>query len=159
MSIVIVDPKIAREKFLKKPFELKHTLADNALFTLPRLVQLAKSMPRDSIEYNSGKVAVGVKPEDVPKIDMAAEDVIASIEKANAWMVIKFVERDLTSETFLAAPAAGESSKVELTRTCLEAHELLIALHPGNAAKFKDAARFFAEELRALGGSDTSAGR
>jgi Cupin-like domain len=94
MSIVIVDQKIAREKFLKKPFELKHTLAAHPLFALPRLVELAKSSPRDSIEYNSGKVAVGMKPEDVPKIDMAAEDVIRSIEKANAWMVIKFVERD-----------------------------------------------------------------
>lgn len=94
MSIVIVDSEVARENFLKRPFLLKHTLADNPLFTLPRLVELAKSMPRDSIEYNSGKVAIGVKPEDVPKIDMAAVDVIRSIEKTNAWMVIKFVERD-----------------------------------------------------------------
>ncbi len=94
MSIVFVDSAIARAKFLKAPFMLKHGLADNLLFTLPRLIELAKSMPRDSIEYNSGKVAVGVKPEDVPKIDMSAEAVITSIETANAWMVIKRVERD-----------------------------------------------------------------
>ena len=94
MSIVIVDPELAREKFLKKPFQLHHRLAENALFSLSRLVELAKSMPADAIEYNSGKVAVGVKPEDVPKIDMAAEDVIKSIETANAWMVIKHVESD-----------------------------------------------------------------
>jgi hypothetical protein len=101
MSIVIVDPKIAHQHFLKKPFMLKHTLADHPLFALPRLVELAKSLPRDSIEYNSGKVSVGVKPEDVPKIDMAAEDVIRSIEKSNAWMVIKFVERDPAYKTLL----------------------------------------------------------
>jgi Cupin-like domain len=94
MSIVIVDQHTARDNFLKKPFRLKHTLADNALFTLPRLIELAKSQPRDAIEYNSGKVAVGVKPEDVPKIDMPVVDVIKSIEHANAWMVIKFVEND-----------------------------------------------------------------
>lgn len=94
MSIVFVDPVVAKAKFLKTPFMLKHGLADNPLFTLPRLIELAKTMPRDSIEYNSGKVAVGVKPEDVPKIDMPAEDVIKSIETANAWMVIKRVEQD-----------------------------------------------------------------
>jgi hypothetical protein len=94
MTFVIVDKNTARDKFLKKPFQLQHTLAGHPLFTLQRLVDLAKSMPSDAIEYNSGKVAVGVKPEDVPKIDMPAEQVIRSIETANAWMVIKSVERD-----------------------------------------------------------------
>ena len=94
MTLVMADQVTARENFLKTPFTLKHGLADHKLFSLPRLVQLAKSMPRDRIEYNSGKVAVGVRPEDVPKIDMAAEDVIAAIETANAWMVIKMVEQD-----------------------------------------------------------------
>jgi Cupin-like domain len=103
MSLVTVDSAIAREKFLRHAFTLKHALADNPLFTLPRLVELAKSMPRDSIEYNSGKVAVGVKPEDVPKIDMPAEEVIATIETANAWMVIKSVERDPAYRALLEA--------------------------------------------------------
>jgi hypothetical protein len=103
MSIVIVDQKIARENFLKKPFCLKHSLAENELFTLPRLIELAKTMPRDAIEYNSGKVAVGAKPEDVPKIDLPAEEVIKSIEKANAWMVIKHVENDPAYRALLDA--------------------------------------------------------
>jgi hypothetical protein len=94
LSIVTIDQATAKSKFLKEAFVLKHSLAGNPLFTLPRLVQLAKSLPRDHIEFNSGKVAVGVKPEDVPKIDMAPEDVIRSIETANAWMVIKCVEVD-----------------------------------------------------------------
>ena len=92
MSVVIVDQQIARDNFLKKPFRLKHTLANNPLFALSRLVELAKSLPSDAIEYNSGKVAIGAKPEDVPKIDRLAEDVIKSIETENAWMVIKHVE-------------------------------------------------------------------
>ena len=103
MSLVRVDPAIAREKFLKLPFVLRHRLADHPLFDLTRLVELAKSMPRDRIEYNSGKVAVGVKPEDVPKIDRPAEDVIASIETANAWMVIKNVEQDPEYRALLEA--------------------------------------------------------
>ncbi|MGB8315058.1 MAG: cupin-like domain-containing protein [Aestuariivirga sp.] len=103
MSIVSIDPSVARENFLKKPFELRHGLSDHPLFALPRLVELAKSSPRDRIEYNSGKVAVGVKPEDVPRIDMPAEDVIRTIETANAWMVIKFVNEDPAYNQLLKA--------------------------------------------------------
>ncbi len=94
MSIVTVDSTLAEARFLKKPFTLKHALVGNPLFALPRLVQLAKAMPRDRIEYNSGNVAVGVKIEDIPRIDKSPEEVIKSIETANAWMVIKGVEHD-----------------------------------------------------------------
>lgn len=117
MNLVTIDPVIAREKFLKKPFMLQHGLAHHPLFALPRLVKLAKSMPRDRIEYNSGKVAVGVKPEDVPKIDMPADEVIRSIETANAWMVIKFVNEDRKYRELLQAfveaanRAAGKHAK------------------------------------------------
>ena len=94
MTLVTADSALAKEKFLKAPFALKHALSNHPLFTLSRLVKLAKSMPRDRIEYNSGKLKPGIKPEDVPTIDMPAEDVIRQIETANAWMVIKFVETD-----------------------------------------------------------------
>lgn len=103
MSLVAIDPAIAQEKFLKAPFTLKHGLADHPLFALPRLVELAKTMPRDRIEYNSGKVSAGVRPEDVPKIDRPATDVIASIETADAWMVIKNVEEDESYRALLTA--------------------------------------------------------
>ena len=101
MSIVHVDPAFAQQNFLKRAFTLKHGLANNPLFTLSRLVELAKSMPRDAIEYNSGKVAVGIRGEDIPKIDRPAEDVIKSIETANAWMVIKRVEKDSAYKALL----------------------------------------------------------
>ena len=116
MSIVNIDKATAEEKFLKQAFTLKHTLAGHQLFTLPRLVELAKSLPRDLIEYNSGKLAIGVKPEDVPQIDMAPEDVISSIETASAWMVIKRVEHDQEYRAILeqfvqeANLAAGRSA-------------------------------------------------
>jgi len=85
---------VAREKFLEAPFVLKHGLADHPLFTLERLIELAQSMPRDRIEYNSGKVMPGQRPEDIPSIDMPPAEVIKRIEEANAWMVIKGVELD-----------------------------------------------------------------
>ena len=116
MSIITVDSQTAKTKFLKQAFTLKHSLSGHPLFTLARLIELAKALPRDQIEYNSGKVAIGVKPEDVPKIDMAPEDVIRSIKTANAWMVIKRVEQDaeyravLESFVSQANVAAGRSA-------------------------------------------------
>jgi Cupin-like domain len=92
MSLVQIDRTTAQQKFLRQAFTLKHSLTGHPLFELSRLVDLAKSMPRDRIEYNSGKVAIGARPEDVPRIDMAPEQVIASIENHNAWMVLKRVE-------------------------------------------------------------------
>jgi len=44
----------------------------------------------------------------------------------------------------------GDPSKVETTRTCLEAHETLMAINPANIPKFKDVTRFFAEDLKKL---------
>jgi hypothetical protein len=116
MSIVHVDAAVARVNFLKKPFALKHALAGNPLFSLPRLLALAKTLPRDSIEYNSGKIAVGVKAEDIPRIDKSPEEVIKSIETANAWMVIKRVEQDSAYKALLeqfvreANEAAGRNA-------------------------------------------------
>jgi hypothetical protein len=112
-AIVTVDPNLATRKFLKEPFVMGHGLAEHPLFELPRLIELARSLPRDSIEYASGKVAIGVRPEDVPQIDMPPEDVIRSIETAGAWMVIKRVEQDpeyralLESFVHAANEAAG----------------------------------------------------
>jgi anti-sigma B factor antagonist len=61
----------------------------------------------------------------------------------------------ITQGTFTAsAPtrplehAPGNPSKVEVTRTCLEAHQTLIELSPANATRFKDLAQFLAEGLK-----------
>jgi anti-anti-sigma regulatory factor len=43
---------------------------------------------------------------------------------------------------------AAQTERGELTRTCLEAHQTLMALNADNAARFKDVAHFLAEELR-----------
>jgi anti-anti-sigma factor len=57
-----------------------------------------------------------------------------------------------------AAPATGELNPVEkptstpdrkeTTRTCLEAHRLLMEINPANVAKFKDVTKFLEEDLK-----------
>ena len=39
-------------------------------------------------------------------------------------------------------------SKTEMRRACLEAHQTLMEISPGNVAKFKDLAAFLAEDLK-----------
>jgi anti-anti-sigma regulatory factor len=56
----------------------------------------------------------------------------------------------------LSVPEKIESSNLEatrpnheqITRTCLEAHQTLMSLNAENAARFKDVAKFLAEELK-----------
>src|SRR5688572_15627678 len=52
------------------------------------------------------------------------------------------------------SPAIGADRK-ETTRTCLEAHKLLMELNPANVAKFKDVTRFLEEDLKRMEGSKT----
>jgi len=44
--------------------------------------------------------------------------------------------------------AASDPSKAELTRTCIEAHQTLMAISPENAARFKDVTQFLAEGVK-----------
>ena len=47
-------------------------------------------------------------------------------------------------------PAPANPTREEVTRTCLEAHQTLMALSAENAARFKDVAQFLAEDLKNL---------
>jgi anti-anti-sigma regulatory factor len=43
----------------------------------------------------------------------------------------------------------------EISRTCLEAHQTLMSVNPENVAKFKDVARFLAEDLQRSSETDS----
>jgi len=70
------------------------------------------------------------------------------IEDLGVAHLLRFSTRDLSQTNFKDVPEPGEASVTDLNRTCLEAHELLMALQPANVEKFRDVARFFAEELK-----------
>ena len=48
-----------------------------------------------------------------------------------------------------------KASKQEVTRACLEAHQTLMEINPANVAKFKEVARFLAEDLKRLKGQES----
>ena len=48
----------------------------------------------------------------------------------------------------ITTPEAGHPSHEQITRTCLEAHQTLMAMNPENQARFKDVTQFLAEDLK-----------
>src|SRR5262249_23274820 len=52
-----------------------------------------------------------------------------------------------TAEMSPLEPTPGQADKEEISRTCLEAHRLLMEINPNNVPKFKDVARFLEEDL------------
>jgi hypothetical protein len=98
--ISAADQALQRD-FPLKPFAIRHGLAGHPLLTLPRIAQLAADLPRDLIEYNSGKVAISQDPDAIPSIDLDPVEVVKRIETAGAWMVLKRVENSLEYRALL----------------------------------------------------------
>jgi len=88
------DAEALTHAFPHLPFALKHRFAGNPLLTLPKLAELVRDLPRDRLEYNSGKAAIDQRPETTPTVDLAPEEIVHNIETAGAWMVLKSVEQD-----------------------------------------------------------------
>src|SRR5260370_30593848 len=80
-----------RRDFPLKPFAIRHKLAGHPLLTLPRIAQLAAELPRDLIEYNSGKVAISQDPDAIPHLDLDPVEIVKSIEPSPPWLVLKRV--------------------------------------------------------------------
>jgi anti-sigma B factor antagonist len=55
---------------------------------------------------------------------------------------------DFFAAKFEPRDQEADPSKIEVTRRCLEAHNILMGLNPENAKKFKDVAQFMAEDLK-----------
>ena len=88
----------------------------------------------------------------VVELRNANERVAELIENLGVMSLFKFTDGPLCSPENMKALAheSTQPSREETTRTCLEAHETLVAANPENAAKFKDVTRFLAEDLKRM---------
>ena len=93
-SLMELDGETFKNKFNHEPFMVGHHLADHPLFTLPRLVELARQLPEEHVKYTSGEVSVDQGLYKGPRTGLSIEDTIRQIESARSWMVLKFVEND-----------------------------------------------------------------
>jgi len=56
----------------------------------------------------------------------------------------------LPDDAKASAPAPVSPTQAQITRTCLEAHQTLMAVNPDNVTRFKDVTQFLAEDLKKL---------
>src|SRR5262249_55012093 len=83
---VITTPNNAlRRDFPLRPFAIRHKLAGHPLLSPPRIAKLAAELPRDFIEYNSGKVAISQNPDAIPSVDLDPVEIVERIETVGAW--------------------------------------------------------------------------
>lgn len=116
VPVISADNESFQRDFPLKPFGIRHRLAGHPLLTLERIAELASELPRDLIEYNSGKVAISQDPNAIPSVDLDPVSVVKQIQTAGAWMVLKRIEksepyRELLEKALLSvAQARGFNS-------------------------------------------------
>ncbi len=105
------------------PAKLSHTLLGHPLLTLEALAGLAEALPAHEIEYNPGKLPIGIRPEDVPQAKLSVVETIRQIDRAGSWVALKRIEqipayRDLLHGVLaelkdLVVPRTGEMMQLE----------------------------------------------
>lgn len=90
-----------RNDFPHRPFLTTHTYVGHPLLTLPRIVELARELPRDLIEYSSGNAAIDQNPDATQRVDLQPTEVIRQIETCGAWMVLKHIEKSPPYRAFV----------------------------------------------------------
>ncbi len=103
IPLLKIDPALFRADFGDRPFRIRHRLASHELFALPRLIELARTLPRASVEYNAGNVGVTLDPTQTPHTGLSPEETIRRIEECQSWLVLKNVEQDAEYEALLDA--------------------------------------------------------
>ncbi len=92
--LIEIDPATFQTHFNQKPYLLPHHLGDHPLFALPRLIELARRLPAEYVEYNAGNLPVSIDSRLTPRNGLSVEETIRRIEEQCSWMVMKRVESD-----------------------------------------------------------------
>ncbi|MET0249995.1 MAG: cupin-like domain-containing protein [Sphingobium sp.] len=136
-----VFPDSARAAFAAaypdQPTRLTHALVGHPLLTLDALAQLAERMPPARVEYNLGKLPLGIRAEDTPANGLTLGETIRTIETNGSWAVLKNVESDPRYAALLDG-ALAEIDAIVRRRTGAMLHrEAFIFLSsPGSVTPF-----------------------
>ncbi|MEA3388858.1 cupin-like domain-containing protein [Sphingobium sp. CCH11-B1] len=120
-----------------RPAKLSHNMAGHPLLTLDALAALAERMPATSVEYNLGKLPLGVKPEETPSNGLTLGETIRTIESNGSWAVLKNVERDDAYGALLdGALAELEPTVRDKTGPMLHREAFIFLSSPGSVTPF-----------------------
>ena len=119
------------------PVKLHHGLAGHPLLAIDALAGLAERMPAASVEYNLGKLPLGVRAEDTPSNGLSLGETIRTIESNGSWAVLKNVERDAAYGALLDAALAELAPIVDARTGAMLNREAFIFLSsPGSVTPF-----------------------
>jgi hypothetical protein len=83
-----------RSGFGSAPFLIGHYLAEHPLFEFGRLLDLARKLPKNSVEYHASNIAAGHDWHMMRQNGLSPEETIRHIEQCKSWMILKYVEQD-----------------------------------------------------------------
>lgn len=116
---------------------LRHNLVGHPLLNVAAIAVLAERMPPDRVEYNPGKLPLGLRAEDTPRSTLSIAETIRTIGENGSWMVLKNVERDPAYAALLDEALAPLCAIVE-PRTGPMAHReaFIFLTSPGSITPF-----------------------
>jgi hypothetical protein len=131
----------AREMFAgaypNRAAKLTHGLVGHELLTIEALALLGERMSETSVEYNLGKLPLGVRPEDTPANGLTLGETIRTIETNGSWVVLKNVERDAAYGALLDEALAELAPIVEWeTGPMLHREAFIFLSSPGSVTPF-----------------------
>ncbi|HUP42779.1 MAG TPA: cupin-like domain-containing protein, partial [Thermoanaerobaculia bacterium] len=91
--VLEIDREELERSFDRRPFVVRHRVEEEPLFTIPALIELARRLPECSVEYQSGRVPVGLDPAAAPKTGLSLTETLERIEDCASWVVLKHVEQ------------------------------------------------------------------
>lgn len=116
---------------------LSHALVGHPLLTIEALAELAERMPLSSVEYNLGKLPLGVRAEDTPSNGLTLGETIRTIESNGSWAVLKNVEQDSAYGALLEEALAELAPIVsQATGPMLHREAFIFLSSPGSVTPF-----------------------
>jgi hypothetical protein len=97
VAVFDFDQAAFQKNFNQQWFALEHTLAKHPLFTVERLVQLAKQTSKDrpsDLYFDKGATKPGQRWNETPACDLPIEETIRRLEREGAWIILKHAEID-----------------------------------------------------------------
>ncbi len=86
------DPADFGRLYERMPFFIRHTLADHPLFSIEQLIELARTLPSDLIEFNAGNVPRSLPQVKKPDVSLTAEETLRQIVDCKSWLGLKRIQ-------------------------------------------------------------------
>lgn len=86
----------------RKPFSVSHGLSHHPLLQLPRLIELAATLPPSAVEFNYADLPLSQDYLQTPANGLSVLETLHQIENCRSWMVLKNVETDPAYRQLLA---------------------------------------------------------